>query len=114
MSSIEHGGILLAPTLREGGRLDGKPPKKRQDNASTGVGAATMRVLTARALAFWFRAPMKAFFRSRVDYMVGLRDRLPLLRTLLMAYIGLRPCYQPKSSSRRVLVMANEFPSAAR
>ncbi|KAK4540612.1 hypothetical protein LTR36_009042 [Oleoguttula mirabilis] len=69
MSSIEDGGILLPPSLREGGGREGKPQKKRQDNASTGVGAATMRVLTARALAFWFRAPMKAFFRSRVDYM---------------------------------------------
>ncbi|KAK5133476.1 hypothetical protein LTR08_007718 [Meristemomyces frigidus] len=27
-----------------------------------------MRVLTARAFAFYFRAPIKAFFRSRVDY----------------------------------------------
>ncbi|KAK5117466.1 hypothetical protein LTR85_008851 [Meristemomyces frigidus] len=70
MSSIEDGGILLPPSLREGGRRDGKPQKKRQENASTGVGAAAMRVLTARALAFWFRAPMKAFFRSRVDYML--------------------------------------------
>lgn len=67
MTSIEDGGILLPPTLREGGSRDGRSPKKRQENTSTGVGAATMRVLTARALAFYFRAPMKAFFRSRVE-----------------------------------------------
>ncbi|KAI6893914.1 hypothetical protein KC355_g20715, partial [Hortaea werneckii] len=59
----------LPPILREGFRPDGQPQKKRHDNASTGFGAATMRVLTARFLAFYFRAPIKAFFRSRVDYM---------------------------------------------
>ncbi|WPH01626.1 Hypothetical protein R9X50_00447500 [Acrodontium crateriforme] len=48
---------------------DGKPRKKRQDNASTGASAATMRALTARIFAFYFRAPMKSFFRTRVDYM---------------------------------------------
>ncbi|TKA23704.1 hypothetical protein B0A50_06540 [Salinomyces thailandicus] len=59
----------LPPIIREGGRADRQPQKKSQDNASTGVGAATMRVLTARFLTFYFRAPIKAFFRSRVDYM---------------------------------------------
>ncbi|KAH9826583.1 mitochondrial carrier protein [Teratosphaeria destructans] len=60
----------LPPNIREGGTFDGRgTPRKRQENASTGVGAATMRALSARFLAFYFRAPMKAFFRSRVDYM---------------------------------------------
>merc|ERR1711977_703642 len=53
----------------EGFSPGGQPQKTRHDNASTGFGAATMRVLTARFLAFYFRAPIKAFFRSRVDYM---------------------------------------------
>lgn len=45
---------------------DGKPlkkKKKREDNASTGATAASMRAL----IAFYFRAPMKAFFRPRVE-----------------------------------------------
>ncbi|KAF2271422.1 mitochondrial carrier protein-like protein [Westerdykella ornata] len=38
-------------------------------NASTGVQAASIRAITARAVAFYFRAPVKAFFRGRIDYL---------------------------------------------
>ncbi|OCK75860.1 putative mitochondrial carrier protein [Lepidopterella palustris CBS 459.81] len=43
--------------------------KKPQANAATGATAAGMRAVTAQAVAFYFRAPIKAFFRSRIDYM---------------------------------------------
>lgn len=43
--------------------------KKRKEHASTGFSAAAMRALSARMLTFYFRAPVKAFFRPRIDYM---------------------------------------------
>jgi hypothetical protein len=43
------------------------------NNAATGVTAAGSRALLARAVAFYFRAPVKAFFRTRVDYLVRRR-----------------------------------------
>ncbi|KAK4555348.1 hypothetical protein LTR86_007645 [Recurvomyces mirabilis] len=59
---------LLPPALLDGGK-DVLPKKKRQENASTGVGAAAMRGISARFFAFYFRAPIRAFFRTRIDYM---------------------------------------------
>lgn len=44
--------------------------RKPSNNAATGAAAAGSRVLLARAVAFYFRAPVKAFFRTRVDYLV--------------------------------------------
>lgn len=41
--------------------------KKRKEHASTGFQAATMRALSARLLTFYFRAPIKAFFRPRIE-----------------------------------------------
>jgi len=46
------------------------PKDKRQggkDNATTGASAAGMRALTARMFAFYFRVPVKAFFRTRIE-----------------------------------------------
>jgi hypothetical protein len=42
------------------------PPNK---GAATGIQAAGIRAITARAVAFYFRAPVKAFFRGRIDYL---------------------------------------------
>ena len=41
--------------------------KKRKEHAHTGFTAATMRALSARLLTFYFRAPIKAFFRPRIE-----------------------------------------------
>ena len=60
-------GNTLPPAVREGGRSE---PSKERQNVSTGASAATIRAVTARMFAFYFRAPVKAFFRARVDYMV--------------------------------------------
>lgn len=46
------------------------PKDKRQggkDNATTGASAASMRAITARMFAFYFRVPVKAFFRTRIE-----------------------------------------------
>ena len=40
---------------------------EKNTNATTGASAAGVRALTARFVAFYFRAPAKAFFRTRVE-----------------------------------------------
>jgi hypothetical protein len=50
----------------DGSDSSSQPPK---GTASTGVQAAGMRAIMARMVAFYFRAPVKAFFRGRIDYM---------------------------------------------
>ncbi|RAL10783.1 uncharacterized protein BO97DRAFT_120310 [Aspergillus homomorphus CBS 101889] len=45
--------------------------RKPRHNAATGASAAGIRALSAQLVAFYFRAPIKSFFRTRVDYMVG-------------------------------------------
>ncbi|MCJ1307262.1 hypothetical protein MMC25_000908 [Agyrium rufum] len=47
--------------------------EKKQSNAATGVSAAGVRAIASRSLAFYFRAPAKAFFRTRVDYLAFAR-----------------------------------------
>lgn len=41
--------------------------KKRKEHASTGASAATIRAFSAQLLTFYFRAPAKSFFRSRIE-----------------------------------------------
>ncbi|KAI9836235.1 MAG: hypothetical protein M1819_001572 [Sarea resinae] len=47
--------------------------KKPKTNAATGASAAGVRAFSAQLVAFYFRAPVKAFFRTRVDYMAYAR-----------------------------------------
>ena len=49
------------------------PEKPPSSNAATGASAAGVRALTSQAVAFYFRAPVKAFFRTRVDYLAYAR-----------------------------------------
>ena len=63
--SVRFKGIL--PSTQSSDKRE-----ERRNDAATGASAATVRALTARAVAFYFRAPVKAFFRTRVDYMVRL------------------------------------------
>jgi len=41
--------------------------RNRKSNAATGASAAGARALGSQAIAFYFRAPVKAFFRTRVE-----------------------------------------------
>lgn len=45
-----------------------------RSNAATAATAAGVRAFTAQAIAFYFRAPVKAFFRTRVDYLAYARN----------------------------------------
>lgn len=50
--------------------LDARPPDRApRNNAATAASAASVRALSAQVVAFYFRAPAKAFFRTRVDYL---------------------------------------------
>ena len=55
-----------------------KRPERR--DAATGVSAAGARAIAVRAMSFYFRAPVKAFFRTRVDYMAFARAINPQLK----------------------------------
>ncbi|KAF2861547.1 mitochondrial carrier [Piedraia hortae CBS 480.64] len=70
---------IVIPPPSIGGPADGSL-KKPHDTATTGLGASAMRAFSARMLAFYFRAPMKAFFRARVDYMGYPRAISPLVQ----------------------------------
>lgn len=50
--------------------LDRQPRK----NAATAATVAGVRAFTAQAISFYFRAPVKAFFRTRVDYLAYARN----------------------------------------
>lgn len=60
-------GVLpvLAPDLTD---------RDPRSNAATAATAAGVRAFTAQAIAFYFRAPVKAFFRTRVDYLAYARN----------------------------------------
>lgn len=52
---------------------DGLPGRDPRSNAATAASAAGVRALSAQVVAFYFRAPAKAFFRTRVDYLAYAR-----------------------------------------
>ncbi|KIW01057.1 uncharacterized protein PV09_07571 [Verruconis gallopava] len=67
--------------LVESGQHDGRDGvRKPKSNAATGASAAGIRALSAQFVAFYFRAPMKAFFRARVDYMAYARAINPRIQ----------------------------------
>lgn len=63
------GGRFSEDCSQAGRRDEADLVKKPQSNVATGTSAAGMRAVSARMVAFYFRAPVKAFFRSRIDYM---------------------------------------------
>lgn len=67
-SSSPHAGVVPAARTDGGSSSnnDGQSPNKAP---ATGAQAAGMRAVAARMVAFYFRAPVKAFFRGRIDYM---------------------------------------------
>ncbi len=60
---------------------DDSTRRKPGNNAATGVTAAGSRALLARAVAFYFRAPVKAFFRTRVDYLAYAKSINPRIQS---------------------------------
>ncbi|KAF2969576.1 hypothetical protein GQX73_g4010 [Xylaria multiplex] len=68
--SSHYNNIGVLPVVPPDGALE-KPSRK---NAATAASAAGVRALSAQAIAFYFRAPVKAFFRTRVDYLAYARN----------------------------------------
>ncbi|XEU99583.1 hypothetical protein FSHL1_004870 [Fusarium sambucinum] len=50
------------------------PDRDPRSNAATAASAAGVRALSTQVIAFYFRAPAKAFFRTRVDYLAYARN----------------------------------------
>lgn len=48
--------------------VDNAPERNHRNNAATGASAAGVRALGTQVMSFYFRAPVKAFFRTRVEY----------------------------------------------
>ncbi|PSR83553.1 mitochondrial carrier domain-containing protein [Coniella lustricola] len=100
------------PGSRPGGRPDLDPslvgllpvvPSDSSDrrphtNAATAASAAGVRAFTAQAIAFYFRAPAKAFFRMRVDYLSYARNLQQQNHTYLA---NLANNTNPTASSKR-------------
>ena len=43
------------------------PRRDKKSNAATGASAAGVRAVASQTVAFYFRTPVKAFFRTRVE-----------------------------------------------
>ncbi|TPX17765.1 uncharacterized protein E0L32_002866 [Thyridium curvatum] len=69
----EEVGAGILPVLPPGTEV-AIPDKNPRSNAATAATAAGVRAFTAQAVAFYFRAPVKAFFRTRVDYLAYARS----------------------------------------
>jgi hypothetical protein len=66
-------GLTVCDTIDSGHHVTSENPetsshRKPRNNAATGASAAGIRALSAQLVAFYFRAPIKAFFRTRVEY----------------------------------------------
>ena len=58
---------MVQSQLDQKSDLSSKSPRDRNSNAATGVSAAGARAFGSQAIAFYFRAPVKTFFRTRVE-----------------------------------------------
>lgn len=67
-ASSSHGVLPVIPSDST------KTKKNPKNNAATGASAAGVRAFTAQAVSFYFRTPVKAFFRTRVDYLTFARS----------------------------------------
>ncbi|KEY72910.1 hypothetical protein S7711_06740 [Stachybotrys chartarum IBT 7711] len=89
------------------GVLPVTPPEDRPDraprnNAATAASAAGVRALSAQIVAFYFRAPAKAFFRTRVDYLAYARSVHQAQMRMLMHVAGNDP------SASRTAILARQ------
>ncbi|RBR14364.1 uncharacterized protein FIESC28_07794 [Fusarium coffeatum] len=63
-------GTGILPVIPPDASLPDRDPRS---NAATAASAAGARALSTQLIAFYFRAPAKAFFRTRVDYLAYAR-----------------------------------------
>jgi len=90
MSTVPPGRPIATHTWHDGDEEQTEEHDKRQSNATTGASAAGVRAVTARLAAFYFRVPVKAFFRTRVDYLAYPRAINPLYQNAALPPIAQR------------------------
>lgn len=64
---VEKGHSAAGEVTVERVLTDEEVKRRDRSNATTGASAAGARALATQAVAFYFRAPVKAFFRTRVE-----------------------------------------------
>jgi len=87
--------VILPPLDGDGSQLPGKAPSS---NAATGASAAGVRAITSQAVAFYFRAPVKAFFRTRVDYLAyarAIQEQQAVLRQAMVKNLHTSATHPP-------------------
>lgn len=62
-AAVKSSSPSISVAAAQGSDASDKP----KANAATGVSAASARTLGSRLIAFYSRAPAKAFFRKRVE-----------------------------------------------
>lgn len=60
--------VLDSPDSSSDSGFEDSSERSPRSNAATGASAAGARAFGMQLMAFYFRAPAKAFFRTRVEY----------------------------------------------
>ncbi|KAF4309192.1 mitochondrial carrier protein [Botryosphaeria dothidea] len=81
MTTVADGKIPDSTDLQDPN--DHRKKRHPKNNATTGASAAGIRALSVQFMTFYFRAPIKAFFRSRIDYMAYARAINPRVQANL-------------------------------
>lgn len=82
--------------------IEDSPERRHRNNAATGASAAGARAAFLQAMSFYFRAPAKAFFRTRVEYvsmasfLVGI---LSLTCSIVTWYLDRAPFGNPQMAT---------------
>lgn len=67
MASRDKNLLNDASTISESSDAASSSQRHPRSTAATGASAAGVRALSAQFVAFYFRTPVKAFFRTRVE-----------------------------------------------
>ncbi|EOD49649.1 putative mitochondrial carrier protein [Neofusicoccum parvum UCRNP2] len=81
MTAVADGPLPDSTDLQD--PSDRRKKRHPKTNATTGASAAGIRALSVQFMTFYFRAPIKAFFRSRIDYMAYARAINPRVQANL-------------------------------
>lgn len=80
-----------------------EPKRNPRTNAATGASAAGVRALSAQFVSFYFRAPVKAFFRTRVEYDSRIGLFKATLIDMLIQLHGITSAFEKQSASIHLL-----------
>lgn len=89
MTAVADGPLPDSTDLQD--PSDRRKKRHPKTNATTGASAAGIRALSVQFMTFYFRAPIKAFFRSRIEYVCRSKLSAPA-NTAQLHGIAPRPC----------------------